>query len=110
MKISRPIPNGSFKSYLENRHIVQEKQREYYVAWVGRFFQFLKKNPADPVSKEDLDAFVSNLSLKSREWQAKQAKDAVGLFLYFRKRKYSQFNFKEGFFQGRCSVIKRKRQ
>jgi len=85
----------SFKSYLENRHIVPEKQRGYYVAWVTRFFSFLKRNPEDPVSKEEVDAFISSLSLKNEEWQVKQAKDAVQLFLYFRKRKYADFKSEE---------------
>jgi integron integrase len=86
---------NSFKFYLENKHIVPERQREYYVAWVTRFFSFLKKTPDIPVSKEEIDSFLSNLSLKSEEWQVKQAKDAVQLFLYFRKRKYSEFKAEE---------------
>ncbi len=58
----------SFRSYLEKKHIVPEKQRGYYIAWVTRFISFLKRSPDTPVSKEDLESFISSLSLKNEEW------------------------------------------
>ncbi len=83
---------GNFKTYLEDQHVVLEKQVGFYVTWVMRFFSYFKKDPGDPVPQEELDTYLNHLSMKLEEWQVKQAKEAIRLYLYFRKRKSAAFS------------------
>ena len=72
-----------FKLYLEDEKPVPSRLVRYYVAWVVRFFQFLGKSPGEATMSNELESFLSHLSMDQEEWQVKQAKDAVQLYLYF---------------------------
>jgi hypothetical protein len=55
--------------------------------WVNQFYVFCDKIPGDDASAEEIGGFAKHL-IKSREdWQVKQEKEAIQLFMYYTRRK-----------------------
>jgi len=76
-----------FKSYLLSKRIVSEKKVIYYLVWVSQFCAFWDKIPGDDVSAEEIDGFVKHLMKSREDWQVKQAKEAIQLFIYYTRRR-----------------------
>ena len=76
-----------FKTYLLSRRVVPENKLIYYLVWVNQFYAFCDKNPGDDVSAEEVDGFVKHLMKSREDWQVKQAKEAIQLFIYYTRRK-----------------------
>ncbi|MFO7821821.1 MAG: integron integrase [Lentisphaeria bacterium] len=70
--------------FIEQRNLVPEKYRRYYLHWIRRFLQTpAANNPA--LSKDDsLRGYVQELNqdVKVEDWQVEQAERAVKLYLY----------------------------
>ena len=76
-----------FRSYLLSKQIVSENKLVYYLVWVNQFYVFCDKIPGDNVSTEEIDGFVKHLMKNRGDWQVKQAKEAIQLFIYYTRRK-----------------------
>jgi hypothetical protein len=72
-----------FRNYLKSKGFVIESQLPYYIKWVEAFLHFCK-GQADPTAPVDLVApFLDALARNRKDWQVKQAKEAVSLYLFF---------------------------
>ena len=75
-----------FKAFLLNEQLIPEKKILFYLMWVTRFYSFCNKGVDENVSHKDIEKFLKHLSKSNEEWQVNQAKEAVELFLFFRRR------------------------
>ncbi len=88
-KYKNPVDSllmNRFQRYLLRQGTVPEKRIPYYVMWVQRFFQFLKKDVDAQLARDDVERFVGELSKYCEDWQLKQAREAIEVFLFFRER------------------------
>ena len=76
-----------FRSYLLSKRIVSENKLVYYLVWINQFYAFCDKIPGDDVSAEEVDGFVKHLMKNREDWQVKQAREAIQLFIYYTRRK-----------------------
>lgn len=72
----------TFENYLINKQLVQDKQRPYYIRWVSNFLVFCKKSASQSYDGQ-VDPFLQNLAKTKEEWQVKQAREAIRIFLFF---------------------------
>lgn len=79
-----------FKAYLISSKLTDEKRAGFYINWITRFYKSCKKDPEDPVIKEDMDSFLNHLSKTREEWQVKQASLAIQLHQYYKERKKAE--------------------
>jgi len=71
-----------FKDYLIAKRIVPEKKVPYYISWVSQFYAFCGKETNDDVSSADIEKFLKHLGKSCEEWQIKQAKEAIDLYIF----------------------------
>ena len=71
-----------FRFYLLSKRIVSENKLVYYLVWINQFYAFCDKSPGDDVSAEEIDGFVKHLMKSREDWQVKQAKEAIQLFIF----------------------------
>jgi len=76
-----------FRTYLLSKRILSENKLVYYLVWINQFYAFCDKIPGDDVSAEEIDGFVKHLMIGREDWQVKQAKEAIQLFIYYTRRK-----------------------
>ncbi len=76
-----------FRSCLLSKRILSENKLVYYLVWINQFYAFCDKIPGDDVSAEEIDGFVKHLMISREDWQVKQAKEAIQLFIYYTRRK-----------------------
>jgi len=79
-----------FESYLRSGLSIPEKRRKFYLAWVSGLFAFHNKGPMAEISTDEIEAYLRRLSKSREEWQVKQAKEAIDLFLFFRRKRLRQ--------------------
>jgi hypothetical protein len=79
-----------FESYLKSGLSIPEKRRKFYLAWVSGLFAFHNKGPMAEISTDEIEAYLRRLSKSREEWQVKQAKEAIDLFLFFRGKRLRQ--------------------
>lgn len=72
-----------FGTYLLDRKIVPEKHRPHYSRWVSRYLAFCEEVNSSANSDESLVPFLQMLDHSHEQWQVKQAREAVRLFLFF---------------------------
>jgi integron integrase len=75
-----------FAAYLLGRQMLPEKRVPYYVGWVSQCYAFSKKNPGEDISTEEADCFLKHLSKSREEWQISQAKEAIALYGFYKRR------------------------
>jgi len=79
-----------FKSYLISSKLTDEKKAAFYISWITRFYKSCNKSPEDPVTQEEIDRFLNQLSKHREEWQVKQASLAIRLYQYYKERKNTE--------------------
>jgi integron integrase len=74
-----------FKQFLQNTPSVLSKHIPYYLNWVSRYKQFLKKSGIDhaAASENEHTSFLSILSEQRDPWQVTQADRAITLYEQF---------------------------
>lgn len=74
-----------FVKYLTSKRLVPAGNAKFYKIWVDAFSRHLGKDITgySPVSQEEIDAFLTALSKTKEDWQVKQAKEAIRLFLFY---------------------------
>ena len=73
-----------FENFLTTKRIVPENRTTFYLTWVTQCLAFLDKSENDGITPEDIDRFLNHLSRFKEDWQIKQAKEAIGLYEYFK--------------------------
>lgn len=66
--------------------MLPEKRRPYHIGWVSQFYAFSKKDPGEDDSSEDVERFSKDLNKSPEGWQMKQAKGAIALYGFYRRR------------------------
>jgi hypothetical protein len=79
-----------FRNYLLSRHLTSPKGVEFYLHWVIRCYEYLRKKPGEAVSKQEMEGFLHSLSKSREEWQTDQAQEAIKLFQFYEKRKITR--------------------
>ena len=79
----------AFKDYLLARRMTTPKAVDFYLHWVRQFYRFSQKNIGEPVSSDEIDAYLKNLSKKHEQWQVDQAAQAIKLYQFFETRNKS---------------------
>jgi hypothetical protein len=72
-----------FGTYLLDRKIVPAKHRPHYSRWVSRYLAFCEEVNSSANSDESLVPFLQMLDRSHEQWQVKQAREAVRLFVFF---------------------------
>ncbi len=77
----------TFKQFLEDIPRIPERQIFYYLGWIHQFkkFSHTQEEGRKGDDVELFDRFIKYISSYREDWQVRQAKDAVRLFLYFCK-------------------------
>ena len=76
----------NFKAYLLSMRITGPKAVDFYIHWVTQFFRFHRKQPADAVSKPEIEAYLKHLSKSRESWQVDQAAKAISLYQFHERR------------------------
>jgi integron integrase len=76
---------SEFERYLASRKIVPEKRLPFYLHWVSSFLAFCDKSSSPPDASQ-VEPFLHLLAKTKEEWQVKQAREAVRVFLFFLAR------------------------
>ncbi len=76
----------SFRNYLDRQGTIAEKRAGYYLMWVQSFFNWINKDFEAEISRKQIDGFIAELSKNREDWQVKQAREAIEIFLFFRSR------------------------
>lgn len=71
-----------FEEYLADRQLVQKKQLPYFVRWVSNYLSFCEKSDSEPDSEDQVQVFLHFMAKSKEEWQVKQAREAIRLFLF----------------------------
>ena len=75
-----------FEAYLADRQLVQKKQLPYFIRWVSNYLSFCEKSDSGPDSEDQVQAFLHVMAKSKEEWQVKQAREAIRLFLFYLSR------------------------
>jgi integron integrase len=75
----------NFEQFLTDVRKVPLYQIKFYHIWIDRFKNSLQHEIIEygSVKQEELDLFLINLAKNHEEWQVRQAKEAVQLYLYY---------------------------
>jgi integron integrase len=74
----------NFEKFLSTKQIVPESRINFYISWVTQCLAFLDKPENDEIRPVDIDRFLNHLAKIKEDWQVKQAKEAIGLYEYFK--------------------------
>lgn len=80
----------AFEEYLADRQLVQKKQLPYFARWVSNYLSFCEKSALEPDSEDQVQAFLQFMAKGKEEWQVKQAREAIRLFLFYLSRTGSE--------------------
>lgn len=75
-----------FEAYLSDRQLVQKKQLPYFIRWASNYLSFCEKSGVRPDSESQVQAFLLFMAKSKEEWQVKQAREAIRLFLFHLSR------------------------
>ena len=75
-----------FENFLREKRLTQEKHLSYYLHWVSRFLTFCSDHHASPADDSQTEPFLRQLAKTKEEWQVKQAREALQLFLFYQSR------------------------
>ncbi|MFH1020942.1 MAG: integron integrase [Pseudomonadota bacterium] len=75
-----------FEAYLSDRQLVQKKQLPYFIRWASNYLSFCEKSGVRPDSESQVQAFLLFMAKNKEEWQVKQAREAIRLFLFHLSR------------------------
>ena len=75
-----------FEAYLSDRPLVQKKQLPYFIRWASNYLSFCEKSGVRPDSESQVQAFLLFMAKSKEEWQVKQAREAIRLFLFHLSR------------------------
>jgi len=73
----------SFEHYLRNRVQLKEKYIPFYLRWVKRAYEQLKASFEESLTGQQAKSFLQELSHTHRDWQIRQAEDALRHYTYF---------------------------
>ncbi|MCP4371306.1 MAG: tyrosine-type recombinase/integrase, partial [Deltaproteobacteria bacterium] len=76
----------NYENYLLLQAAVPEKQVPYYLSWVSQFYNYCDKEPEEPITQKEIDSFLIRLSKKREDWQIQQAKEAINLFQFVKRK------------------------
>ncbi|MHB8988573.1 MAG: integron integrase [Deltaproteobacteria bacterium] len=75
-----------FEAYLTDRRLVQKKQLPYFLRWVANYLSFCEKSASVPSNEGQVQDFLQFMGKNKEEWQVKQAREAIRLFLFHLSR------------------------
>lgn len=76
----------AFEAYLSDRRLVQKKQLPYFIRWASNYLSFCEKSGLGPDSESQVQAFLLVMAKSKEDWQVKQAREAIRLFLFHLSR------------------------
>lgn len=76
----------AFRKYLIDKRIASEKQVIFYLHWVVRCFNHLRKHPGEPLTSADVAEYVSFESKRREGWQIEQAEKAIEVYRFWVNR------------------------
>ena len=62
-----------FRTYLTEKARIKDKYIPYYIKWVSDCFSFLNQPPENPLSNDQKEEFLKQISKRQEEWQVNQA-------------------------------------
>jgi len=71
-----------FENFLKNKQFIPEKLHTYYLHWVARFLTHCGHRKVEANDEEQIEPFLHELAKTKEEWQVKQAREALRLFLF----------------------------
>ncbi len=78
--------NG-FKAYLQEKQLVAPKRIPFYAVWVSKYLDFCENQNQKGLDPSQLaELFIRQLGRKHEDWQVAQAREAVKLYRYYRRR------------------------
>ncbi|MGV1100083.1 integron integrase [Thiovibrio sp. JS02] len=81
-----------FEGYLTDRRLVQKKQLPYFLRWVANYLTFCEKSASEPSNEGKVQDFLQFMGKSKEEWQVKQAREAIRLFLFHLSRTGPEIN------------------
>ena len=77
---------SNFRQYLEEQSKYSDKQIPYILSWVSRFQEFQGNGNQRSVSDQKIETFLADYKSRYEDWQLKQARDALLLYRYYRRK------------------------
>ena len=78
-----------FENYIKKTNIIPENRIPYYLNWVLNCYTSLGKQVRDSLKSNEVNNFLHKLGRDHEDWQVRQAKDAINLYLFFRSKETS---------------------
>ena len=75
----------NFAHFLTSRYGIPEKRKPYYLAHVKHYLRFCSDNLFTATDDESVSLFVTSKEHFLPDWQIKQMREALSLYLYFQK-------------------------
>ncbi len=75
----------NYTEFLTSKRLVPVKNAKFYQVWIETFLRHLGRDIEgySSVAQVEIDGFLAVLVKTKEDWQVKQAKEAVRLYLYF---------------------------
>ena len=78
---------AQFRRFLNNGNVVPNSRVSYYLNWVSQLYQYLDREADQRVTSKEVESFLKKIALSRQDWQVRQAREAIRLYLYMRERK-----------------------
>lgn len=72
--------------YLKEIKQIPDKKLVYYNNWLSKYLDYAKINNIDYLNPKNINIFLNEFSKNYEQWQLDQAKEAIGLFYFFKKK------------------------
>jgi integron integrase len=76
----------NFHQFLTSGNYITANKVSFYLHWTRLFFSFYRKKLDDDIDRDEIQAFITNLSKSKDKWQVEQASEAIELYLFFKNR------------------------
>ena len=78
----------AFKEFIVRKNLVSREKASFYQLWVNRFLEFGNNQNSGKtnIDEKQINIFTNHLANNHEEWQVKQARYALRLFLFFQSQ------------------------
>ena len=78
----------AFEKFIIRKNLVSREKASFYLLWVNRFLKFGNNQNSGKanIDEKQINTFTNHLAKNHEEWQVKQARYALRLFLFFQSQ------------------------